>query len=191
MDELTKRKIAYKLRGRKKSARTKWLISNTMRGKEKSKQHKQAISEAMKLFWQQHIINGVKVLDRESLIEIGVGNLKRIKEYTLLIRQKKAERNKSAGLSMIAYNKSREIVNNPQKEYISQTYGNSKRLYRLEVRINSDSLKAFLDNEHLLFKGEMLYNKDYLWLFFLTFLNRIIRFQSFKGRKVYGVLDLI
>ena len=54
MDELTKRKIAYKLRGRKKSARTKWLISNTMRGKEKSKQHKQAISEAMKLFWQQH-----------------------------------------------------------------------------------------------------------------------------------------
>ena len=54
MDEIVKRKIANKLRGRKKSARTKWLISNTMRGKEKSKQHKQAISEAMKLFWQQH-----------------------------------------------------------------------------------------------------------------------------------------
>lgn len=141
------------------------------------------------------IINGVKMVDRENLIEdilyIGIGNLKRIKEYTLLVRQKKAERNKSAGLSMMAYNKSREIAHNPKKEYISQAYKNSKRLYRLEVRINSDSMKAFLEHEHLSFSGEMLYNKDYLWLFFLTFLNRIVRFQSVKGRKVYGLLDLI
>lgn len=141
------------------------------------------------------IINGVKIVDRENLIEdilyIGIGNLKRIKEYTLLVRQKKAERNKSAGLSMMAYNKSREIAHNPKKEYISQAYKNSKRLYRLEVRINSDSMKAFLEHERLSFSGEMLYNKDYLWLFFLTFLNRIVRFQSVKGRKVYGLLDLI
>lgn len=54
MDEQTKRKISYKLRGRKKPARTKWLISKTMKGKPKSEQHKQAISEAMKLFWQQY-----------------------------------------------------------------------------------------------------------------------------------------
>lgn len=54
MDEQTKRKISYKLCGRKKPARTKWLISKTMKGKQKSEQHKQAISEAMKLFWQQY-----------------------------------------------------------------------------------------------------------------------------------------
>lgn len=54
MDEQTKRKISYKLRGRKKPVRTKWLISKTMKGKQKSEQHKQAISEAMKLFWQQY-----------------------------------------------------------------------------------------------------------------------------------------
>ena len=52
MNEQTKRKISYKLRGRKKPARTKWLISKTMTGIQKSEQHKQAISEAMKLFWQ-------------------------------------------------------------------------------------------------------------------------------------------
>lgn len=54
MDEQTKRKISYKLRGRKKPSRTKWLISKTMKGKQKSELHKQAISEAMKLFWQQY-----------------------------------------------------------------------------------------------------------------------------------------
>lgn len=54
MDELTKRRIANKLRGRKKLPRTKWLISKAMKGKQKSEQHKQAISEAMKLFWQQY-----------------------------------------------------------------------------------------------------------------------------------------
>ena len=53
MNEQTKRKISYKLRGRKKSARTKWMISKTMTGIQKSEQHKQAISEAMKLFWQK------------------------------------------------------------------------------------------------------------------------------------------
>lgn len=52
MDEITKKKIAYKLRGRKKQARTKWLISEAMLGKQKTDHHKQAISVAMLEFWQ-------------------------------------------------------------------------------------------------------------------------------------------
>lgn len=52
MDEITKRKIAYKLKGIKKPARTKWLISQAMRGKLKTDQHKQAISVAMLVFWK-------------------------------------------------------------------------------------------------------------------------------------------
>ena len=51
MDELTKRKISNKLKGRKKAARTKWLISQSMRGKVKTEQHKLAISEAMRIYW--------------------------------------------------------------------------------------------------------------------------------------------
>lgn len=52
MNEITKKKIAYKLRGRKKQARTKWLISQAMSGKQKTDQHKQAISVAMLLHWK-------------------------------------------------------------------------------------------------------------------------------------------
>ncbi|RHI29776.1 hypothetical protein DW169_17590 [Bacteroides intestinalis] len=51
MDEITKKKISYKLRGRKKQARTKLLISRSMLGKPKTDQHKQAISAAMLEHW--------------------------------------------------------------------------------------------------------------------------------------------
>lgn len=51
MDAITKKKISYKLRGRKKAARTKMLISRAMSNKPKTAQHKQAISDAMKRYW--------------------------------------------------------------------------------------------------------------------------------------------
>ena len=53
MDEQTRRKIAYTLRGRKKSATTKKLNSQALKNQPKTKQHKQAISEAMKALWQR------------------------------------------------------------------------------------------------------------------------------------------
>ena len=53
MDEQTRRKIAYTLRGRKKSATTKKLISQALKNQPKTKQHKQAISEAMKALWHR------------------------------------------------------------------------------------------------------------------------------------------
>ena len=53
MDEQTRRKIEYTLRGRKKSATTKKLISQALRNQPKTKQHKQAISQAMKALWQE------------------------------------------------------------------------------------------------------------------------------------------
>ena len=53
MDEQTRRKIAYTLRGRKKSATTKKLISQALKNQPKTKEHRQAISEAMKALWQR------------------------------------------------------------------------------------------------------------------------------------------
>ena len=50
MDEQTRRKIAYTLRGRKKSATTKKLISQALKNQPKTKK---AISEAMKALWQR------------------------------------------------------------------------------------------------------------------------------------------
>jgi hypothetical protein len=52
MNEATKKKISYKLRGKKKSARTKWLISIAMRNKKKTEEHKEAISLSMLEFWK-------------------------------------------------------------------------------------------------------------------------------------------
>ena len=53
MNEQTRRKIAYTLQGRKKSATTKKLISQALKNQPKTKEHKQAISEAMKALWQR------------------------------------------------------------------------------------------------------------------------------------------
>lgn len=51
MDEQTKRKISYALRGRKKFTNTKKLISQALKNKPKTKQHKVAISKSMKAYW--------------------------------------------------------------------------------------------------------------------------------------------
>lgn len=141
------------------------------------------------------IINGNKVTDRKSLIEeilyFGVGNLERIKEYSILIAQKKAHKNKSMGMSLMTYNKIREIENHSKKDYIRELYGNPKKLYRLEVRVNSDALKALFQKEQIPFSIKLLWDNDFLFYLFLTFTERIIRFQSVKGRKVCGLLELI
>jgi hypothetical protein len=52
MDESTKKKISSTLRGRKKTARTKWLISIAMKNKKKTEEHKEAISLSMLEFWK-------------------------------------------------------------------------------------------------------------------------------------------
>lgn len=51
MNEQTKRKISYALRGRKKLVKTKKLISQALKNQPKTKQHKEAISQAMKAYW--------------------------------------------------------------------------------------------------------------------------------------------
>lgn len=135
------------------------------------------------------IINGTKITDRKKLIEdilyIGVGNLERIREYSLLLQNKKND------LSLNAYNKKREIENKSKKYYVMESYGSPRQLYRLEVRINSDVMKDFFARNRIEYNPSMFITDDWLWLLYLTFLNRLIRFQSTKGRKVYGVLDLI
>jgi hypothetical protein len=141
------------------------------------------------------ILNGRKRLDRKEIIEEilyeGIGSLDRIKEFNVYIKQKKALRDKSSGLTLAAYNKNREISNNQNKEYIRELYLYPKRLYRLEVRINSESIKAFLNENRIVFSSLLLWDDDFLWFVFRSFLNRLLRFQSVRGRHTFEVLDLI
>lgn len=60
MNEQTRRKISYKLRGRRKSATTRKLISQALRGRAKSGQHRAAISEAMVAYWKTKKTNLLK-----------------------------------------------------------------------------------------------------------------------------------
>ena len=48
MDELTKKKISAKLKGRKKLATHKKKISQSLKGRKLTEEHKKKISEAMK-----------------------------------------------------------------------------------------------------------------------------------------------
>lgn len=53
MNELIKKKISYKMRGRKLSATHRKHISQTMSKIKKTEEHKKAISEAMKIIWDK------------------------------------------------------------------------------------------------------------------------------------------
>ncbi|WP_302544728.1 hypothetical protein [Coprobacter fastidiosus] len=72
-----------------------------------------------------------------------------------------------------------------------ESYDNPNQLHRLEVRINSDAIKDFITREHIEYNPSMFITDEWLWLFYLTFLNRLMRFQAVKGRKGYEVMDLI
>ena len=135
------------------------------------------------------IVNGTKIADRKQLIEdilyIGVGNRERIKEYGVLV----AQRNKNITLN--AYNKKREIESKSHKQYILDNNGNPKKLYRLEVRINSDVLKDFFTRSRIEYSPRIFLDSANLLYLFMVFLNRVIRFQDKNGRKSYNVLELI
>lgn len=60
MNEQIRRKISYKMRGRKKSATTRKLISQALRGRVKTGQHRTAISEAMVKYWENKNSNLLK-----------------------------------------------------------------------------------------------------------------------------------
>ena len=51
MNELVRKKISYKMRGRKLTATHRKHISQTMTKIKKSDEHKKAISEAMRIIW--------------------------------------------------------------------------------------------------------------------------------------------
>lgn len=135
------------------------------------------------------IIQGTKRDDRDQIIEeiiyYSIGTLDRIKEHNILIGKKKDE------IQLNAYNKLREIQNNSHKDYITEANDNPRKLFRLEVRIGSDPLKNFFTSEGIGYDPLMFINPDWLWLFFLTFSNRVIRFTHNTTRKSHSIIDLL
>ncbi len=135
------------------------------------------------------IVNGTKVTDRDKLLEdilyIGVGSCRRIKEYSLIVQQKNGD------LRLSAYNKKREIESNSGKQYIAEANGNPKHLSRLEIRINGDTLREYFQHLGIEYNPMLFCNEDFLWRLFLDFSNRVLRFQTVKGRQSLDVLDIV
>ena len=135
------------------------------------------------------IVNGTKVTDRDKLLEdilyIGVGSCRRIKEYNLIVQQKNGD------LRLSAYNKKREIESNSGKHYIAEANGNPNYLFRLEVRVNGDTLREYFQHLGIEYNPMLLCNEDFLWRLFLDFSNRILRFQTVKGKQTLDVLDIV
>ena len=127
------------------------------------------------------ILNGRKILDRKEdrpeIVYSMSGNLDRDKYLTTNIKQKKAINDKTRGCSLTAYNKCAEIDNRSNKDYIKEWYGNPKRLYRLEVHLNNDEIKDYLNKKHIDLDIGMLYDENVLFGLFYDTLKRLIRFQ--------------
>ena len=88
---------------------------------------------------------------------------RRIKEYNLIVQQKNGD------LRLSAYNKKREIESNSGKHYIAEANGNPNYLFRLEVRINGDTLREYFQHLGIEYNPMLFCNEDFLWCLFLDF----------------------
>jgi hypothetical protein len=95
-----------------------------------------------------------------------------------------AERRKSLSV----YNKNKEIGKS-QKTYISDYYGNPKRLYRIEIRLHSDELFRYFKKYDMSPSVDMLTDQSFLKSMYDEFLFRLFHF-SYK-RKSIGLLDAV
>lgn len=130
-------------------------------------------------------LNGKEVKDRdEDKPEITYtysGSLDKDKYMTVNVKQRKAMKDKSKGVTILTYDKAAEIQNCSHKDYILNYYGNPKKLFRTEVHLNNEEIKDYFmkigENEitYWTFHNEIL-----LEGLFFDHLNSVIRFK--KGR---------
>jgi hypothetical protein len=132
-------------------------------------------------------LNGKEVLDRSQdrpeITYISSGNMDRDKYLTVCVKQKKAMKDKSRGSTLTAYNKKAEIANSSSKKYIEEFYGNPDKLYRLEVHLNNDEVKEYLNRTRQELSFYSLVDVKFLLRLFDQTLNSLIRFEH-EGKKL-------
>ena len=131
------------------------------------------------------ILNGKRVTDRdEDRPEISYtasGSLNKQDKYkTVNIKQHKAIKDKSKGVTVLIYDKAAEISNASDKQYILEYYGNPKKLYRTEVHLNAEDIKNYVERVGLQYTPLILSDEATLEGMFLHYLRSVIRFQNRK-----------
>ena len=128
------------------------------------------------------ILNGKRITDRDKdrpeLTYTTSGSLNKQDKYkTVNIKQRNAIRDKSKGITVLIYDKTAEIYNASDKQYILERYGNPRRLYRTEVHLNAENIKSYVERRDIAYTPLLLIDEAALEDMFFHFLNSIIRFQ--------------
>ena len=127
------------------------------------------------------ILNGKRITDRKEdrpeIIYTTTGNLDRDKYLTVNIKQKKAIKDKSRGSTLAAYDKKAEIANSSNKSYISEAYGNPDKIHRLEVHLNNDGIKDYIQLTKTELNLGSIHNLPFLWRLFEYSLGSLIKFE--------------
>ena len=138
------------------------------------------------------VINGREVKKRDetltTVFRICGMSLARDGVKGLTIKQAKAAKNKHRGITLDCYDKAEEIRNASGKKYISDFYGGRKRLYRLELRMNSEQIKRAAENTGFPYSRDLLEWQTALDAIFIYALQSVLRFR--KGRKVQQWEDI-
>ena len=118
------------------------------------------------------------------------------KYLTVSIKQKKAIKDKGKGTTLTAYNKKAEIANSSGKKYIEEFYNNPGKLHRLEVHLNNDEVKEYLNRTKQELSFYSLIDNRFLYDLFdqtLNILNSKVNMYIKDGRdrdEVALFLDL-
>lgn len=147
------------------------------------------IARTIKRLWHREdiktIINGKMIKDRKTTIKninlMYSTSLDRIKGLTVYVKESRAKNDKTRGVTVTAYNKKQEITETSNKEYVSEFYGNPKRLYRLEVHLNNEEIKSYCKKIGRKQDLDMVFDKDFLTDIYYYHLQSVIRFT--KGRQ--------
>lgn len=138
------------------------------------------------------VINGREVKKRDetltTVFRICGMSLARDGVKGLTIKQAKAAKNKHRGITLDCYDKAEEIRNASGKKYISDFYGGRKRLYRLELRMNSEQIKRAAENTGFPYSRDLLEWQTALDAIFIYALQSVLRFR--KGRTVQQWEDI-
>lgn len=127
------------------------------------------------------ILNRKRIVDRDAdrpeITYTSSGSLNKDKYLTVCIKQRNAMRDKSKGVTVISYDKKAEIENSSGKNYILDFYGNPKNLFRTEVHLNNEDIRAYLDSQRIEFNYMMLFDPAFLEDLFFHYIGTVIRFQ--------------
>ena len=131
------------------------------------------------------ILNGKRITDRDEdrpeLKYTTSGSLNKQGKYlTVNIKQRNAIKDKTKGITVQTYDKAAEISNASDKQYIMEHYDNPKRLYRTEVHLNAEDIKAYIERRGIQYTPFILIDEATLEDMFFHFLGSVIRFQSRK-----------